>query len=78
MSRSIYTYLCKKCKGKSDFLVGVNEERTLLVCPHCRSSKVEKIFSPFRVSTPSDSRKGAPISSNKSSSCGGGSCSTCN
>ncbi len=65
----IYTYLCKKCKGKFDLLVGVNQEKKTLECPHCKSKDIERVFSSFAIS--------GTDKSSSCSSCQINSCSTC-
>lgn len=67
----LYTYLCKKCSKKFDFLVGMTQEKLKVQCPFCGNTEVEKVFAPFRIV--SSGRGG----SSKCSSCSGGDCSTC-
>ena len=67
----IYTYECKDCGEKFDFLVGVVASKEEPKCEKCGSKSVEKIFAPFsvRVSGGSGSTSSGP-------SCPTGTCPT--
>lgn len=66
----IYTYLCKRCSKKFDFLVGVSQEKNQLKCPFCDSREVGKILTGFSIA-------GRGKGGSKCNSCSGGACSTC-
>ncbi|MDP2924452.1 MAG: zinc ribbon domain-containing protein [Candidatus Omnitrophota bacterium] len=70
----IYTYLCKKCSQKHDFLVGMNQEKQELKCPSCGGKNLEKQFVLFGISSNSPEKSS---SSHNCGSCSGGSCSSC-
>ena len=59
----IFEYKCKKCGLKFEKLV-FGEEK--IQCPKCKSTLLEKLFSPFNVE-----RKSGP------KTCQGGICDTC-
>ena len=63
----LYEFKCKRCEHKFTLLVSSSAAiSNTVICPECRSSEVERIFSPFA------SLSG---SSNKSSGgCADGSC----
>ncbi len=53
----IYSYLCKNCGEKFDLLVGVNVDKSKIVCKKCKSTNVKKEISSF--STPNSSEGGS-------------------
>ena len=63
----IYTYICEDCGEKFDLLVGVNQEKTELVCKKCGSKKIKKVLSSFSVGSSQSGASG-------SSSCPTGTC----
>ncbi|MBU0694722.1 MAG: zinc ribbon domain-containing protein [Candidatus Omnitrophica bacterium] len=69
----IYTYLCKQCGQKNDFLVRGLTAREEFKCSRCISSQLEKIPALFGIASSASSSKG----SSKCGTCPGGSCSTC-
>jgi len=54
----VYEYKCKKCKETFTLLqrIGTTEKDT--ICPHCGSSKIKKILSPFSCSVSGDGLTG--------------------
>lgn len=67
----IYTYLCKRCGKEIDFWVKSIESKEEITCPHCQSKDLQRIFTPFMISS------GGQDTQSKCSSCGGGNCSSC-
>ncbi|MFA7676711.1 MAG: zinc ribbon domain-containing protein [Candidatus Omnitrophota bacterium] len=65
----IYVYRCNSCSLKTDFLIGVGQEKVKIACPECGSKNLQKVFSPFLVS--------GTKSSSKCSNCSGGDCASC-
>jgi len=63
----IYSYVCKKCGEKFDFLVGVGTGSEVIKCKKCGSKKVERIVARFSVGS-GKSRSSSP------SSCPSGTC----
>ena len=59
----IFEYKCKKCGFKFEKLVLGKEK---IQCPKCKSTSLEKLFSPFNVGGKSNSK-----------SCKGGICNIC-
>ncbi len=53
----IYEYRCENCGKLSEFLFGVAREEVKLVCGHCGSGKLQKIFSRNFVSKGGDSKR---------------------
>jgi len=41
----IYEYQCRDCKKVSEFLVGVNQNKSEIICGYCGSKKLEKMMS---------------------------------
>ena len=67
----IYTYECKDCGEKFDFLVGVVASKEEPKCKKCGSRSIEKIFAPFSVGA-----SGGSSSSSSGPSCPTGTCPT--
>lgn len=58
----IYEYRCKDCQKKSDFLVGINQNKTEIKCNHCGSKNLEKLLSKSNIR--SDNSRGFPPQGN--------------
>jgi putative FmdB family regulatory protein len=44
----IYEYVCKKCNKRFTLILSITEyEKTVAVCPKCKSSKVEQLPAAF-------------------------------
>ena len=44
----IYEYVCKECKKRFTLILSITEyEKTLPVCPKCKSRKVEQLPAAF-------------------------------
>jgi putative FmdB family regulatory protein len=68
----IYEFRCNQCQNEFEKLVLNSSEK--IVCPQCKSKKVQRMMSAFAFSS------GGKFKSTASSSCGGcsaTSCSTC-
>ena len=65
----IYEYLCNRCEKEFEKLVLSSSEK--IVCPHCKSKKVNRMMSAFAFSS------GGKFKSTASSSCGSCSSSNC-
>jgi putative FmdB family regulatory protein len=79
----IFEYTCKKCKKQFEEIVfGQDEEVT---CPHCGSTKTEKLMSCCRSKVgggagghdEAPAATAAPARSSGCAGCSGGSCSSC-
>lgn len=69
----IYTYICKDCGKKSDFLIRTNNQGEEKTCKKCNSKNLEKTFSTFAVNTSSSK---SDLNSSSGGSCPTGTCST--
>jgi putative FmdB family regulatory protein len=56
MAMPIYEYRCKDCKKKSSFLIYNKELLSKLVCKHCQSSNLERMYSRFAAVKSEESR----------------------
>lgn len=47
-----YEYLCRTCSNSFSRTESLNEHgRVRVTCPECRSSKVDRVFTPFYAKT---------------------------
>ncbi|MBL7081151.1 MAG: zinc ribbon domain-containing protein [Candidatus Omnitrophica bacterium] len=69
----IYEYQCSQCKVKFELLIRTNQER--VICPHCHSPKITRLFSVFAHF--SKDTQGNITSNSSCSSCVSHNCSTC-
>ncbi|NOZ26367.1 MAG: zinc ribbon domain-containing protein [Nitrospirae bacterium] len=56
----VYEYTCNKCKETFALIqrIGTTEKDT--ICPHCGSSKIKRLISPFSCSVSGDGFGGLP------------------
>lgn len=73
----LFEYVCKKCNHQFEELVFSNQP--LIACPECHSTRVEKAFSTFGVSSTAKSpcEIGACGLPGPMPSCGSGACPAC-
>ncbi len=46
----IYEYECRECAAKNEFLIGVGQGETEILCSQCGSEDMEKVISPSNLS----------------------------
>ncbi len=69
----LYEYKCKNCNKTVEILQWNNEK---VVCPECGGKSLEKQFSVFASSSPSESGGGGSMPPSSTGSCGTGCCGT--
>ena len=79
-----FDYHCDKCGKQFEIQCGINDDRSSVACPHCKSRKVQRLFNGIYMA--SKSSGGDPASSigyrgrgarSGCSTCSSGNCSTC-
>jgi putative FmdB family regulatory protein len=80
-----FDYTCEKCNKPFEIQCGINDDRSNVKCPHCKSNKVQRLFNSIQLGAKSEEQAptGSKIgyrgrgSKNACAGCASKNCSSC-
>ena len=73
----IYEYVCTDCEAKFELLRPLSQANEGAACPQCQQ-EAERILSTFACFSVDERGLSSPVGGSSCTSCGAGSCTTCN